>query len=165
MEKFMMKYDQFESKGNGIKKRNRLKKLKKNDLTEVERRRQEIIDKHSVYVAGSSGFSEGLVNLSEKKYLKKEVKLTPEWILDKMSLSKYADGKGVIYFYSDEENCHWLELALETLGIKIIKDEIVLNCKGTSVFSYELLLDELMDECPTLYQEMWKLHVAECLGE
>jgi hypothetical protein len=41
-------------------------------------------------------------------------------------------------------------LAFETLGIKIIKDEIVLDCKGTSVFSYELLLDEIIDECPIL---------------
>ena len=159
----MLKY--FEFKSNGIKKRKRLKKLKKNDLTEIECRRQEIIDKHSVFVAGASGFAEGYSNLSEKKQLKLEVKLTPEWILDKMSLSKYADGKGVIYFYSDEENCHWLELALETLGIKIIKDEIVLDCKGTSVFSYELLLDAILEECPSLYQEMWKLHVKECLGE
>ena len=163
MEKFMLKY--FEFKSNGIKKRKRLKKLKKNDLTGVERRRLEIIDKHSVFVAGASGFAEGYNNLSEKKHLNLEIKLTPEWILDKFSLSRYADGKGVIYFYSDEENCHWIELALETLGIKIIKDEIVLDCKGTSVFSFELLLDEIMDECPTLYQEMWKLHVAECLGE
>ena len=162
MKKFMLKF--YEFKSNGTKKRKRLK-LKKNNLTGVERRRQEIIDKHSVYVAGSSGFSEGLVNLRKEEQLKKEVRLTPEWILDKFSLSRYADGKGVIYFYSDEENCHWLELALETLEIKIIKDEIVLDCKGTSVFRYELLLDEIMEECPTLYQEMWKLHVAECLGE
>jgi hypothetical protein len=159
----MLKF--YEFKINGIKKRKRLKKLKKNDLNNVERRRQEIIDKHSVFVAGASGFAEGLDNLSEKKHLNLEVKLTPEWILDKFSLSRYADDKGVIYFYSDEENCHWLELALETLGIPIIKDEIVLDLKGTSVFSYELLLDELMNKCPSLYQEMWELHVKECLGE
>jgi len=158
----MLKF--YEFKSNGTKKRKRLK-LKKNNLTGVERRRQEIIDKHSVFVAGASGFAEGYSNLSEKTHLKLEVKLTPEWILDKFSLSRYADGKGIIYFYSDEENCHWIELALETLGIKIIKDEIVLDLKGTSVFSYELLLDAILEECPTLYQEMWELHVKECIGE
>ncbi len=40
MEKFMLKF--YEFKDNVIKKRKRLKKLKKNDLTEVERRRQEM---------------------------------------------------------------------------------------------------------------------------
>jgi len=158
-----MKYDQFESKSNGIKKRKRLKKQKRDDRTWVERRRQEIIDNHSVFVAGASGFAEGF-NISEKKHLPREVKLTPEWILDKMSLSRRADGKGVIYFYSDEENLHWIELALETLGITIIRDEIMVDCE-TTVYSFELLLDEIMEECPSLYQEFWKLHVKECLGE
>jgi len=159
----MMKYDQFESKSSGIKKRNRLKKQKKDDLTWVDRKRQEIIDNHSVFVAGASGFAEGF-NISEKKLLKMEVKLTPEWILDKFSLSRGANGKGAIFFYSDQENLHWIELAFETLGITCIRDEIMVDCE-TTVYSFELLLDSIMEECPSLYQEMWKLHVKECLGE
>ena len=146
----MLKY--FEFKSNGIKKRKRLKKMKKNDLTEDDRRRQEIIDNHSVFVAGASGFAEGFNNISEKKHLKMEIKLTPEWILDKMSLSRGADGHGVIRFYAEEENCHWLELALETLGIKIIKDgdefikPYLINLKTSN---YNVIISDTTDSLTT----------------
>jgi hypothetical protein len=52
--------------GNGIKKRKRLKKMKKKNLTWVGHKKQEIQDKMNVYVNGPSGFSKEFNNLWEK---------------------------------------------------------------------------------------------------
>lgn len=158
----MLKYDEFESKNNGIKKRKRLKKVKKNDLTGDDQIRQEIHAKN-VQLNGPSGFSKDFHNLYEKKHLKMEVKLTPEWVLDNMSTSRYADGKGVVCFYADEIKFPWVELALKTLGINYIKDEIELDCN--TVISFKLLLEALKDECPSLYKEMWEMNASECAEE
>lgn len=160
MENQMLKYDQFESKKNSIKKQRRLKKLKKNDGTHM---RQEIQAKN-VQLNGPSGFSKDFHNLYEKNHLKMEVKLTPEWVLDKMSTSRYADGHGVIYFYADEDNCHWIELAITTLEVPFVREEIVLDC-CTTVISFALFLDSLMDQCPSLFHEMWDLNLIECVEE
>lgn len=156
----MLKYEEFEGKNDSIKKTRRLKKLKKNDLTH----KHPEIQAKNVFVNGPSGFSKEFHNLYENKHLKMEVKLTPEWVLDKMSLSRYADGHGVIYFYADEDNCNWIELAITTLEVPFVREEIELDYY-TTVISFALFLDSLMDQCPSLFKEMWDLNVRECIEE
>ena len=56
----------YEFMGNGIKKRKRLKKMKKKNLTWVGHKKQDIQDKMNVYVNGPSGFSKEFNNLWEK---------------------------------------------------------------------------------------------------
>lgn len=153
----MLKF--YEFKTNGIKKRKRLKKLKKNDLA-IDRKKKEIQKKMNVFVNGGSGLRE-FNNVFEKKHMTQEVKLTPEWILDKFSISRYADGEGNIIFYADEYSLPWIELALKTLAVDYIKDEIKVGCNNEVVFSFELLLAAIKNECPLLYQEMYDLNAKE----
>ncbi len=155
----MLKF--YEFKTNGIKKKKRLKKLKKNDLA-IDRKKKEIQKKMNVFVNGSSGLSKQFSSVFEKKQSNLEVKLTPEWIIDKFSLSRNADGEGNIIFYADENSLPWIELSLITLGLDYIKDEIVVdNDINEIVISFEFLLDAIKNECPLLYQEMYDLNAKE----
>lgn len=158
----MLKYDQFESKNNGIKKRKFINKQKKNKLSGYERRRQEIIDQHRLFVAGPSGFAKESKTY-EKPHLKMEVELTPEWVLDKMSLSICADGKGFIYLYADEDTCHLIELAIITLEIPYVREELVVDCFNT-IIRFELYLYSIIEKCPSIYLKMRNLNVGECIG-
>lgn len=157
----MLKYDQFESKNNGIKKRKFINKQKKNKLSGFERRRQEIIDQHSLSVAGPSGFAKES-NIYEKTHLKMEVELTPEWVLYKMSLSRCADGN-FIYLYADEDTCHLIELAIITLEIPYVREELVVDCFNT-IIRFELYLYSIIEKCPSIYYQMRNLNVGECIG-
>jgi Ethanolamine utilization protein EutJ (predicted chaperonin) len=60
----MIKFNEFKS--NGKNKKNRLKKVKNNDLA-IERRKKEIQKRMNVYVNGSSSFSNDVGRVFEKK--------------------------------------------------------------------------------------------------
>ena len=49
----------------------------------------------------------------------KKIELTPEWILDKLTVMHYADGAGRVIISADtDSDSHWIDLALDSLGIK-----------------------------------------------
>ena len=100
----------------------------------------------------------------ENNQLNMEIKLTPEWIIDKFSITRAADGKGNITFYADENSLPWIELSMITLGIDYIKDEIVIDCANNEVVtSFKILLEDIKYKCPLLYQEMFDLNSKECM--
>ncbi len=158
----MIKFKEFKSTGK--KKQSRLKKVKNNDLA-IDRRKKEIRKRMNVYVDGASAFSKDIGRAFENKQSNLEVKLTAEWIIDKFSLSRGADGEGNITFYTDESCFPWIELAIITLGIEFIKDEIVIDCDNNEVVTYfEILLDDIKYKCPVLYEEMFELNSKECIN-
>lgn len=158
----MIKFNEFESTGK--KKQNRLKKVKNNNLAN-ERRKKEIQKRMNVYVNGTSAFSKDVGGVFENNQSNLEVKLTAEWIIDKFSLTRSADGNGNIKFYADDSALPWLELSIINLGIDFIKDEIVIDCERNEVItSFEFLLDDIKYKCPLLYEEMNELNFKECIN-
>jgi uncharacterized beta-barrel protein YwiB (DUF1934 family) len=157
----MIKFNEFESTGK--KKQNRLKKVKNNDLV-IDRRKKEIQKRMNVYVNGSSSFSNDVGSAFEKKQTNLEVKLTPEWIIDKFSLLRSADGNGNVKFYADDSTLPWLELSIISLGIDYKKDEIVIDAENNEVItSFEFLLDDIKYKCPVLYEVMFDLNAKELI--
>ena len=58
----------------------------------------------------------GKINISKKM---KKIELTPEWILDKLTVTHYADGRGNVTISADTvSDSRWIDLALDTLGVK-----------------------------------------------
>ena len=87
--------------------------------------------------------------------MNKEIILEPQWILDNLSLSRYADGEGNLFFYTDENNVHWILLAILTLGIDFKRDEFVVDgINNEVVISFEISLESIKTDCPFLYDEM-----------
>lgn len=159
----MIKFKEFES--TGTKRQKRLKKVKNNNLA-IDSRKKEIQKKMNVFVNGASAFSKDVGGVFEKKQPEMEIKLTPEWIIDKFSLTRSADGNGNIKFYADDSTLPWLELSIINLGIDFIKDEIVIDCERNEVVtSFEFLLDDIKYKCPVLYQEMYDLNLKELLNQ
>lgn len=157
----MIKFKEFKSTG-----KNKQHRLKKQKNTDIERRKKEIQKKMNVYVNGASAFSQDFGSTFENKQTNLEVKLTPEWIIDKFSLSRGADGNGNIKFYADDNSLPWIELSIITLGIDYIKDEIVIDPENNEIVtSFEFLLDEIKYKCPVLYQEMYDLNLKELLNQ
>jgi hypothetical protein len=138
----------------------------KNNNLAFDRRKKEIQKKMNVFVNGSSSFSKDVAGVFEKKQSEMEIKLTPEWIIDKFSISRGADGNGNIKFYADDNSLPWIELTIITLGIDYIKDEIVIDADNYEIVtSFEFLLDEIKYKCPVLYQEMYDLNLKELLNQ
>ena len=158
----MIKFNEFKS--TGTKRQKQLKKVKNNDLAN-DRRKKEIKRKMNVFVNGASAFSQDVGGVFEKKQPEMEIKLTPEWIIDKFSISRSADGNGNIKFFADDNSLPWIELSIITMGIDYIKDEIVIDCERNEVVtSFEFLLDDLKYKCPLLYAEMYELNSKECIN-
>jgi len=132
----MLKWNQFGSKDR-IKKNGKLLKYRKiKSKDDIEQKRQEIRDKMNVFVNGASSYSEGLVH---NERLNHEIKITPEWILSKFSWSQDA-GEGNILLNSDINNSHWVELALENLGIQYLKVEDI-DFNGHAFITFKLFFD------------------------
>lgn len=158
----MIKFKEFKSTGK--KKQSRLKKVKNNDFA-IDSRKKEIQKKMNSFVNGASAFSKDVFGVFEKKQPEMEIKLTPEWIIDKFSITRGADGNGNIKFYADDNSLPWIELSIITLGIDYIKDEIVIDADNYEIVtSFEILLDDLKYKCPLLYAEMYELNSKECIN-
>ncbi len=156
----MIKFKEFKSTG-----KNKQHRLKKQKNTDIERRKKEIRKKMNVYVNGASAFSQDVGGVFEKKQPEMEIKLTPEWIIDKFTLSRGADGNGNIKFYADDNSLPWIELSIITLGIDYIKDEIVIDADNYEIVtSFEILLEDIKFKCPVLYAEMYDLNSKECIN-
>lgn len=158
----MLKWNQFESKNRTRKNKKRLINRKIKPDNDVEQKRQEIRDKMNVYVNSPSSYSErfafsgGSNNILKNGGFDAEIKITPEWILDKFSWSQNA-GDGNIFLSADIYNSHWVELGLEALGISFIKVEDI-DYNGKAFIRFKLILEGFKDEYPSWYQEMHDLN-------
>jgi hypothetical protein len=85
-----------------------------------------------------------------------EIKLSPEWILDKLPQSTYGDGQGGFEIWVYENSYHWIELALKTSGIPYTEDDFVDEFDKTIV-RFNLKLEDLREECPSLFFELNEL--------
>jgi hypothetical protein len=93
-----------------------------------------------------------------------EIRLTPEWIIDKFSLLRSADGNGNVKFYADDSTLPWLELSIISLGIDYLKDEIVIDAENNEIVtSFEFLLNDIKYKCPVLYEEMFEMNEMELI--
>jgi hypothetical protein len=158
----MLKWNQFESKNKNKKDPKPLIKKRVKSKNDIEQKRQEIRDKMNVYVNGASSYSEGFAfsggsnNILKNGGFDAEIKITPEWILSKFSWSQNA-GDGNIFLSADIYNSHWVELALDTLGISYIKVEDI-DYNGKAYIRFKLILEGFKDEYPSWYQEMYNLN-------
>lgn len=86
----------------------------------------------------------------------KPIEITPEWVLNELPISHYADGSGNVSVDTDTKaNAKWIESALNHLCIPYTQNEYgdVLNI----FFDFEFKLDDLRKDCPNLYIRMKEL--------
>jgi len=155
-----MKYFKFKSNV-GIKNPKLIEKQKKNEDSHKFERIQAKKDQ----VNNASIFSKKINHLFENSHLGLEQELTPEWIIDHLTISKYADGEGKISFFADETSLSWVELAIINLDIDYKKEDIVVGNDNEVVVSFDLSLDALKNKCPLLYRKMYLLNAMECVNQ
>lgn len=89
--------------------------------------------------------------------MKKKIELTPEWVLGKLSHTRYADGKGNISVYTgNASDANWIELALNSLNIGYEAYDY-LNENSLIVFGFDFRIAEIQNDCPTFYNSMKEL--------
>ena len=109
--------------------------------------------------------------------MKKIIELNPEWILDKLTVTHHADGRGSITITADSvSDSHWIDLALDTLGVKYETCTVGYDPDPEKQYfevQWEFKIEDIKVDCPILYNK-WKisddanahrLHVAQQLIE
>ncbi len=89
-----------------------------------------------------------------------EIKLTAEWILDKLSEVIYGDKTGEIEIWAYPKNTSFIELAFKTLEISIEGEEFF-DEFDKLIIHYSLTLAEIKKGCPNLYNELYLLSKQE----
>ena len=88
----------------------------------------------------------------------KPIEVTPEWVLNELPQSYYSDGNGNVSVDSDiKTNAKWIELALNRLHIPYTQNEY-----GDAInlfFDFEFKLEDIRNECPTLYKKIKDMDV------
>jgi hypothetical protein len=80
----------------------------------------------------------------------KLIELNPEWILNEIPISHYADGNGNISIDTDSStDAKWLMLALNTLCIPYQEDDF--GDGDTNYFGFNFRIEDIKKDCPTLY--------------
>ncbi len=80
--------------------------------------------------------------------------MTPEWVLQKLPDSAYADGDGNIMLWTGSQTSFsFIMLALDTLDI-IYEIHDFLEDNDEVVFGFEFRLKDIQVECPILYKTM-----------
>lgn len=86
------------------------------------------------------------------------IKLTPEWVLEKLPHTRYADGDGNISVYTnDATDANWIELALDSLHINYEAYDYV-DDKKDFVFGFDFRIEVIEEDCPSFYQSMKELN-------
>ena len=86
-------------------------------------------------------------------YMVKPIELNPEWVLNELPISCYANGSGFVSLDTDNStDASWIKLALNTLFITYTENEYGEDNK--IFFDIEFRIEDLLQECPTLYKKM-----------
>jgi hypothetical protein len=94
-----------------------------------------------------------------KSLVKKILELTPEWVLDKLSQTSYADGDGNISVYTDDAtDANYIELALDYLQINYEAYDY-LDGNDDFVFVFDFRIEDVKEECPSFYKSMKELDI------
>lgn len=87
----------------------------------------------------------------------KKIVLTPEWVLEKVSHTRYADGAGNISVYTgNATDANWIELALDSLNIEFEAYDY-LNENSLIVFGFDFRVEDIINDCPIFYHRMKEL--------
>lgn len=101
----------------------------------------------------------GTINIYkiDMKKTKKLIEVIPEWVLDNLSDSMYADGYGNMCICTNSiSDSNWIHLALSTLKIHY---KINNDCDfDDMLFSFEFRIGAIKIDCPSLYDRMIKLN-------
>ena len=91
----------------------------------------------------------------------KEVKLSAEWILDKMSMGWMTDGEGNVHLQVDLNDTiigsQLVELALETIGVQYESETVGYDpdpeeCEAIEEYYFKIA--DIREDCPKLWLEM-----------
>jgi hypothetical protein len=89
----------------------------------------------------------------------KTLKLTPEWVLEKLPHSYYSDGKGNNSIYTgNAANAALIELALNSLNIAS-ETYYYVDSNNEILFGFDFRIEGLKSDCPTLHKEMKRMDV------
>lgn len=84
----------------------------------------------------------------------KKIEIDPEWVLEKLPHTHYADGDGLISLYTaDATDAHFIELALITLCISYDSYDYV-DDNGAFSFGFDFRLEDIEVDCPSLFFRM-----------
>ncbi|MBN2571390.1 MAG: hypothetical protein JXA68_04625 [Ignavibacteriales bacterium] len=90
--------------------------------------------------------------------MKKTIQLTPEWVLERVPHTHYADGDGNISVYTDDTlHASLIELALEVLQLSFDTFDFIDDDNDLTI-EFIFRIDDIMDGCPTYYHKMKELN-------
>jgi hypothetical protein len=97
------------------------------------------------------------MNELKKEFVKNTLELTPEWVLEKLPHTHYADGSGKISVYiGDATDANYIELALDSLQINYEAYDY-LDDNDDFVYGFDFRIEDIQVECPSFYQSMKEL--------
>jgi len=86
------------------------------------------------------------------------LKLSPEWVLEKIPHTSYADGHGKVSVYTgNATDANFIELALNSLQVPFEAYDY-LDDNKSFVFGFDFRLEDIRNECPTFYSEMKEIN-------
>jgi hypothetical protein len=86
--------------------------------------------------------------------MKKCLEVTPEWVLERIPHTHYADGKGNISVYTgDATDANWIELALNTLNVLFEAYDYLDRDYGI-VFGFDFRIEDIKEDCPSFYKRV-----------
>ena len=90
--------------------------------------------------------------------MKKLIELTPEWVLENLSVEMSFDGYGLAYVSTDLDHYKWIMLALKTLKIPFIKSQF--RGSTEAMFCFEFKIKDIQIDCPSLYESMMSMSIS-----
>lgn len=95
----------------------------------------------------------------------KEIKLTPEWILDKLTDAAMVteDGEVILTVTDNTASTHFVELALQTAEIGYQRYEF--DEEYGCVVEYTFLIKDLKEDCPNLYEKWNEVYIEKALAK
>lgn len=103
----------------------------------------------------------------------KKIEITLEWILDKLTVTHYADGLGNITITADTvSDSRWIDLALDTINVKYESDILEHDPDPENPFddfifeiSWQFRIEEVKDDCPNLYVKWMGMNLLNSIME
>lgn len=90
--------------------------------------------------------------------MRKSIELTPEWVLEKIPHTHYADGDGKISVYTnDAVHASLIELALETLQLSFQTSDFF-DDENEVTIEFNFGVEDINGLCPNYYRKMKELN-------
>jgi len=104
-------------------------------------------------IANKNGIK--ILNSFNLKKMKKQIVLTPEWVLEKIPFHYNVDGNGNVMFYTNEPiYAELLKLALDSFEISYRKND---SKDNRIIFGFVFKIESLKENCPNFYMELKEL--------